>query len=1695
MSDGTVTIGTPEVSLDTTTPPEDNLVSLDTVNTGNIPSPAVAASRAYKAQLAASNVGMPTTYDEAGFMINSGQETDLRNGMAAASDRKNAIRTQQLITGVASQLGRPLTDDENNKIISIAKSNVKADPASVIEDNFAQKSIEQLDRTSTVEDTNLTKLQNEDPEAADAIKEAGSLVVARHQFATKVAEDAHDIAKKQSWGGWFVDKAKELGSFGLYGEIKGRSQIPGTTAFSGGVFAGQNLEEQRLQLWRMPYSDFKKTLTDTVNKLKEDNPSFAADWAEYMVGKDSKGIALANAMTVLNATVVGDVSKVGVSLLKSGVKSGIKTGVKDAAKDTVETAAEVKAAVVDTAETLNKAPEVTPAVRAAAAGDIKEATVQKLVENVRAPKDPLSQAREILPAHWDKDIADIKSNVGRFTQDQINQLEETYATGRQNLLKTIEDVARVQRIPGVLGTEAGVRAIVDQTKDAYPGLSNAVWRSSPPYQNIGGTGLLVDHILGRPGNMGLFFKKADAAQFAKVNGLIFNKQTEFRQGLGYGIKVTRPVNETGIAIRDNLLNTAEAKSPGFATKDNGIQGWVNSVVGGWRTPEDTLSVVNSKNRQAVTYGHNRLKQLVASDARIIEDMVLGKVKEDPITGEPLNIASRTLSSVSENIPFKKNKRWNDWNRMLKDARTMPDPDVPGEKGYFFKSPGEIDTYYQKAFGRQASFEEVKAYFAYKRIIETDRVMRNLAVYRNKARLGTENHTIIVSDPNGGNEPIRSPSFDGVVRKTIGGEDSFVEFGSKLGEEKMYDNLSSHPNASQLRKNLESGRKKVIEFYSPEERPLAGFGNITAEHRPRYAIIDTLESQPISWDQVPRRGGGHWDYDHPFYLKQPKMRAESILKEDGTYSVKNHYEGDTTFMALKNRVDGQDIAEKLNQFRLLAKSADETAAKAYAEKNLGGIMPYKDLKELFEGKFNPETKVKEPGVLSYDHEFRVVPKDKLIGDLDKRLEDKFRDATGRSSFVDGTKRGSLARLFQVAYTGQRDSWDLFSAKNIGSRGNPVYKHIPADMVDPLPSMNRAMQRILDSTFMDDYKISSVEHWIAEAEPYLKAGSDELKASPFFHFAESQADSAYKTGDWAKVQNLKNMRNQIRQFIGMPSTLQTVLKNTSQILADQMYKATGPKVGNVLLRGMELAATKDPVKFLRGMTFHEKLGLGNIPQFFVQQAGYVSILGTAGLKYAVPGTYAAFKHSWGRVNPRMLDAIDEVVSKMNIPGTSRWKLGEFKEAYETLAKSGFNVVGDEFSLKDSVAQGNLVRGYGGKLLDAGLLPFNKGEKSVRLGAWYTAFREFRDANPTTPLGDAEIASIRHRADLLNNNMSRASSSALHQGVMAWPGQFLAYQLRQFEIMFSPRITWQERGRLIAWNAAIFGGPGAGGLIGFPAGDYFRKWMISEGYQPGDNLATSALMEGLPAFIIAMITGKGDPHKGNWYNLYDRVGNTGLQWIKDFMRGDKPMWELFGGATISTVINQVKSLDPFIGWAMNIFRDPESQIKLQPIHLIHAFKELSSVNAAWREYMAVNTGKWMTKSELSTADVSILNSAFMSITGLSSSQYASLQNKAWVKEEETAMQKEALKQFSLEFRRSLRETDKEKSQELRNNAFAFLRIANYPTEDYSKAMSIAVEGQSDLIDKVDWSFAHVNVPENKKVNRNDALMRSFELQNGKK
>lgn len=1729
------------------------------------PPPAIAASRSDKAYLGLSSTGIPK--DDMSSLIQSGKEQELRQRAASTLNFQASMQRENAIVDAFRKKGSSLSYQEALNIVDpFNPDNKPANPLDVLERAYATKYVSSLNTADAyMRDTVLSQAEKEIPEQLEDKRNAGIGIIAKVELAKTLKEDVKTEIGNQGVVPWFFDQAKTM--FQPYNEYMMRNLGVDVSTLTSGL--GTAMKAQADAILDLPMDVYAPKLKEIVTALRKSNPTLADQFLDYVIGTSENERKLNNVFTIMTPFDIGTVGKLGVGLARKisvnnragtafkqitqqAAKStdiGVEASMKEASGDIV--GAGVNRAAQDFEAVLSGQPlnpvrsikeDFTSNFRLD--GDLLDTNPGKLsrpelvmlkdsfyqagsklydivlnalkVNRTPVPlasEDALRAYREAERARYpgfDNSLLDVSSPI-HMKETNTYWIAHTFGNLQGRLFSDPETAinfakerlqfadARIGSTTGTVEKEPGklVGSVTDlrrqkQIEQSLPLAEKALDKA----QTFAGRKFIgprtPESVAKAKEDIDFFKTTIDKykSDLAEINKRITPTDPVIEQnGVGYNITILRPYRENDEVVRSWLINDNKAKSTSSAA---GWESWRNSFLGWVRGADDTLAYNESLNRKIANYTQTVLRTWAKDEARAIEDIGGGKWYK-PQTW---------YRAIGNKQMFK------EFNDFLKFAKTDRDPTTK-ELGYFKKTPGEIDDHYQRFYQRPVTLPEVKAYFAHVKLLEGNRILSEIAEFRNRARLGTEQHQVFTLSKDG--TRIGSEYFDGIEMKEFPGgkEDQILIMGGHKGDEKLYHlgaNEIPGQEHKRYRELVETGRAKVIRIYDPDSHPLEGFLDVAGGKRIRYVVVTDSETKPLGFNHVNRRGGGHFDVDSDWYVKQASMVSEEAgsALNDKRRLIKKTYTGDSTFMPISNRIVGRDVVTKMNRMNELMKTNQIDAAKELSKK-LG--IDWEVMEGYYKPKRAPNGHVIGKPSLDWDEPFYVVPRNKTIYDLNKDLEKRHGDL-----WRDGTRSGSDARQFHVDYNQARDSENLMTLKNEGTHADPIYKHVPADYVDPIPSLNRALNRAISSTFMDDYKIHAIEHWLAEATPHFKASETEVRAAPFFHFNNADRGafkSATETDNPGVIDNLLSNRFKIRQFVGLPNKLDTYVHGMSQLLIDEFYKRGTPEWFQAVPLWALSKVTN--ASALRSFAFNAKLGLFSIPQFFVQAQTFTNIWAISP-RSAAGGSLATMLHTWSRINrhPEVLDAMDKMATKLSFFG-NEWKPGWFKEANSEFARTGFEHVGGEHILSDDQMQHKFIKNQWGNFLDAGQVFFKEGERSTRIGAYYTSFLEWRTANPTKVLTDTVRGEILNKADLLTNNMSRASASSLNSSLLSLPTQFLSYQIRLAELFLGKRLggTTAERamarGRLLGFYAAMYGAPSAIGVTGYPDGGFpmipsLREYAINHGYVTGTNKFEDIVMNGIPAWTLAMVSGGLDYEKGNQYNFGNRYGSQGLTVLQQSMKSDTTVWKLATGAAGSVFGNTITSFDPFWQMAKHLVTNDEegNVFKITPNHLEGMFSEISSVDSAKRLIYALHTGRWLSHNESFIENVTGLDALYRTMTGLRSQEQDDIFTLKNIKDQEERVQKEAEREIIKDYHRGIQAaTDKDdaSAKTYFTNARARMIASGIPLDRRAEIMANASRNYEPQIETSVRNWATKNVPFGENATRLDAYTRFMQRQDSRK
>lgn len=1170
--------------------------------------------------------------------------------------------------------------------------------------------------------------------------------------------------------------------------------------------------------------------------------------------------------------------------------------------------------------------------------------------------------------------------------------------------------------------------------------------------------------------------KKDGSEVVPVSG---PGHTVEQNGLGFYVKGIFRYPEESPVIQNALIKEG-SKSPYIdkETKWNTLL----SYVGKYRTGKETLPKPDIAARDIATVGPNVL----------------------------YDVAKKSLKDL---LKIPKTYR-EDFLRVLQQAQSEFNPEL-GRPGKFYETPGQLDGAYQQILGRHASEAEHLAYQSFLVFNEQRESLLNLIKFRNRGIKGHETHQLSVMNSEG--FPVKSDKFDGRILYTFpeGNIDSALDLRNGPGTERIYyNNLPSSSSSTSLsvkesiKKGFDEGKLRIIELADPKERPLKGFLGV-GDQRIRHIVVpvEQVTSYPLRFDQIKKVGGGPYDFKAEHFLAQADVRPETYGLNGK--NVRHNYEGDVTISAVKSKAEGRLLERNMNEVRKLISEGKEVEARTFADKNK---IPFQwdDHLGWYKESIHPNTGERVRPALNVNEPIRLVSRFHRVADVDLDLKSRHKN------FIDRTGKDFLFE--------SPDTQELYSNGSKGTRSNPMWEYDPNTRIDPAAMVNRSMSNIIGSLFMDDYKKTAMDHWLQEAKPYLNVLPGVWKGSPYWIF--HNADGLYVKNIPRNVfKVLEANRRKIQDFIGMPSELEKDLNYYSQ----QLSESLDPGSKFQRLNDAALARSKDPIRVAKTIATHEKLGLGNILQIWNQGASVVNIASMSP-RSSLAATGATLFDAFARWNlhPTVLNHFDNIMSTVHVPGFRRFKPGEWLEARQGFIDSGSHIVAGEHAFSDSPLSTPIVKTGLRKGLDMGMTPFRLGNQWVRGGAWYTAYLEHREVNPIGPISRQGWSDILARATILDTNMTRASNSDLHTGVMSLGTHFYTYQLRQFELMWGKQITKAERYRLIGANMLLYGIPvGIAGAALVPISDLIRRKALEAGYIPGGNekqlgdagtLAATVAMEGVVSTAVAWANGGGDIKKGTYYN-FSKVSVKGFETLSDALSGDKSFLSIVTGSPGGIIASNWESASGLGRVLMAMIKGDTSAYPFTFDEGVRALQDISTVND-WATFArAMATGNlYSKKGVLLQSDVSTGQALGMAVTGLTPQKIPDaylLQRSEHVQREHEA---EVIKAYSERMTRfyqavrdqeairiSLKTADSDverarlegRQEELKGQAkayfaqaFTLLNTNGLTYQARKNAATATLEANKDIVSKTQFDFYVKNVgPENAKTRYEaypDALQR---------
>lgn len=1591
--------------------------------------PAVSGSvmdtRAAKIMFALGNEG--ATREQVLAALQGGSEDALRRSIADAEALKARTTKEQIIREKAAQ-GAPLSVEDVAFMGGIAKYEHKPNPETIIEERYANRVVQSVQNLNGGTRNPIGESYRNNPQRTVELLDIGQEMIARQEIVKSAIEDAQAAYDKQSWIGWGVDQLKGLvplyNSYKLgYGKVGNESVLEGSviadmvrqywslpldkmaTEFRKDISEiakdnpglARKISEAMLTYTRE--SQFTDNMFDALNIVTAPGVGTAARLAGKGVTKATEAVAAAAgrgvAKEAASAVPARSVPE-GYIRLYRGEKDfdplmntpGVARGGYWSEQPSVATKYGENQFYIDIPKDGNEFARrngkagsgsasdsigewiIDPAWanknRKAVGSDPAAETVKAAVRanadlepNLVRMVDELGDARKASELQVQGKAAQIlkQSDTTGTVSDLVNQLPdflrpdsiargtstlsgpraialaERLEANSANIAKVISEGVKVGRAPEevylqVLKEESeALKAEVLRNANVEHAIINVQHTlPSTTTENVASVKVLIGTT-----DKATFDTQVEAINAASQRYKIpvGNYMIE-QHGGGYVIAVKKNIDETSDAFRVKINTEANSVQPSLA----------NTFLGFLRSADDRVPQFQIGNRLVTVHGRSALE-------KTFKDM------RDQIGFMP----QKATDEVSEVMKLDRIETPKNWEPRF-EGDTPP-------RGVFRETFGEFEQTFYDIHKKFPTEQQINAYFTARRLHDWDYLVRNLGVYRDRARLGLETVTL------------RDSTYDAQSKTTQYFKDEFV--GKRI---KSLPYNSTH-NAEII---IHDGGKDPIRHYllgaTPEQKAnidrllKEGYQIVQVENPVRVPFTDKFGQDPVHYVitknvevraldpiQLPYRPGWHSEYDYGWYVKQPQIRKAGGQEiEGGVAPVRHIYEGDKTWAGFTTRAEAEKYATNMEKARKMLLAGDKSLD-SFVESNL----PYtsREFRRLF---IHGAEGDKTPPPFDINAPFLHVENGKSVtDDFGKHLASQY------ENFEDAVRNphNLFATSVDKKFFGQRD--DVIQTVREGNRdGRPFMEMTTGAEVDPFVSLQSTMRNIIRNRHFADYKISHVEGWAQQFGHLLDGMTlEEVKANPVWTIHNGKFVET--PGNKQIIAAAESSRRALLELIGTKGPLETSIDALRMNVLDSIYKRDGQEWAQYAKRNFVQNNDKDPVSLMRKMAFHLNIGLFN-PYQLVQNAM------TMTHALAIAGPVHGFSGAASSLPMRMVLADERLLDKFARLSTSwGYKPEWFKEAFQELKRTGKYIVEGEHTWKDDLAEVSLTKTKMGSFLDAGLAFFKEGERMSRIAAWNMAYREWRVANPTKQITDEIRAQLIARSDLMTANMTRASNASWQQGIMTIPTQFASYHTRLAEQMLGKRLTPAEKARLVGFNSILYGVPiGVGGATGLgaltggqiPWHENIREAMLSRGYDP-ENWAVDAFNGGVTNIVARLITGEPT-------DLAGKVGPGGGSLLKNIFFEDKSMIEIAFGASGTKAKQIMESLDPVMKWVMSPFRDDESQYPLKPEDALGVIRQVKSVDSALAVVYAANYGLAYAKNGQQLGSMTTLQAVFQAATG---------------------------------------------------------------------------------------------------------------------
>lgn len=1533
-----------------------------------------------------------------------GQQGALRQQMsfqASMNLEKKKISLISQMAKSAAMEGRSLNGSEQNYIQGLSQADTNVDPQTVIEKAYAQNVTQDVAAQNP-----STQNVDLDTSPAKPTIDLYQRFLANQEIAKTTLANAQSKYDQEGLPNKVLDFA--AGFIPIVSEAAMTSDENGNVNPMGIINEGGELSKQYNKLLLLPPDQFKVAVDKKVSDLQNNfSNQAAAQWVS--------GLLHYSATDAANDTVS---SVMDVGTLAAGPAAKIAKGLAGVAK-------------VNGVSTLDKVGRmatvgnVEGAVEANASDQINNA-LTGASSTTPVPGQRISQQSINLSKQapqWLNPAAPLV-DPGSMTAEGATRLRQALTSNQATLMTLLDQESTVKRV-----NTATMKALFDNYRqNVFPQRFNHLngsvvdQRFNPNDEVFGGVPS-VTTVLGKTDATS--FKNAAQAQFFAKRMYHFpdGAYTIQQEGNNWYLHMTQSLDETGPVARANRISTDNVQP------ENMQDAAINMA----SNPDYFLSQLEVENRKIATYGQSGSMSAIKS--------VLTKF------GALSKQSRQELGMIMDEA-----------KRMTRPV-IQPNGTTQMVTGKYYQTVADLDQAFQTRFGRMPTQKEAEAYFTMKDVMDAQWESINRRVKRDKERQAIEEHQFAFVPPKVG-KPQYSKWFEGADRPALPvGKDFTVGWIDDSGKPQhaLFSRLSAKRKTAlvDLANRPDSQITKTFDPRDPVLNNIFNSGGAETD----YVVSRTRKSRPLSDVQVPYNEGGHQEYPiRGTWMKQPQVHWDK-------YGRLN-YDGDKTAYHFNIDKEARDIHRNTEQLRqkILDGASDQEL-----DNWLPGKLPFADAAEARKQFYDRLTKTGNP-----DAPFDLrTPFVLLKNGQSSRDAMNMREVFGDKFYDSSENVDDLRNKVSTVFTQSRDDPAL-TVFNRGSHSNPIYSIRPARFLDPYLTIKNTAKDLIRNRWYEDYVHQSAEDGALQFGHLLKKGEEAAFANPVLNFL-----NAGKT-DWvanaSKTELSQAMRTQraIRNLLAYPTQDVTWADWFQNKIVNGIYSARGQEWTENFLKPWQWDDRTDPSRILRGLVFHTYLGLFNPLQILRQGISVVNAMAIDGNPRR--SSQAALAYLYMRWRGIVPDKHTPVLTKI-LANALGLRDDVLDDMYRAWHRSGMHAQEGEVSQWNDISGPKIFEGKIGKALDAGQFFFREGNNINRGVAFALSYlewaekHEFFDGLNTARVDNNVLHRMVSRADIMYQNMSRASNASLQQGITSIPAQFTGYYWRLNEQMLRGTLggkgvlTTAEKRRLLLVNSMLFGFPAAAGsVVGFwPASESLRQAALEQGITD-DNPITTAVMDGVPALIVKMLS-------GDRLDIGGAYGPGGMSTLKDLLV-DHNLTEAMGAGP-NFVGSLLDKSAPFFRAAMSVFQPGSDKYELHQSDYVSALQLLPVVNDAVKAWGIYNSGKY--KSQASGATIETFDKGDWTRTmaaalGITPQEVTD----TYLKMNSTETRKNVMKQFEegalKQFRLGMEAGaagDQKGQLSYFNNAHALMDEGGFTPFQASQVFLNALKGNTDLYDSASNKF----------------------------